>query len=182
MIFLILYLFAILTALAFSVWAAISDFKFLKIPNVVSIVALAAFAVAFAAQYFGLPVELRPMGVITSHLASGAIMFGMTLALFAVRILGAGDSKMASAYALWFTLFLLSQYLVLITLVGGVLGVVALILRRIKPKNHFHSVWIKTISEQNSAVPYGIAIAVSFWVCALGKGYLSFELLRAFLT
>ena len=156
MIFLILYLFAILTALAFSVWAAISDFRFLKIPNVISIVALAAFAVAFAAQYFGLPVELRPMGVITSHLAS--------------------------AYALWFTLFLLPQYLVLITLVGGVLGVVALILRRIKPKNHFHSLWIKTISEQNSAVPYGIAIAVSFWVCALGKGYLSFELLRAFLT
>jgi prepilin peptidase CpaA len=74
------------------IFAIISDFSALRIPNSVSIVLVAAFA-AYA--------FLGGTGPIWPHLVIAGAVFALLFASFALGWLGAGDVKFLSALTLW---------------------------------------------------------------------------------
>lgn len=180
MILLIIFLICIFVALGVSVMAAISDFRTMKIPNMFSVYVIGAFFVAYTALYIG--GQDKVFGPIYMHLLSAGVTFLVTFILFGLKLLGAGDSKFATACAIWVSAKYLPIYLFFMTLFGSVLGIVALYLKNKKPfKSPTDGSWIAQVQNGASKVPYGIAIAVGLAVSFLHTGYLTTDVLSSFL-
>jgi prepilin peptidase CpaA len=84
-----------------------------------------------------------------------AIQVGVALAVFAILavtfylgMMGGGDVKLAAAVALWFAPADTLRFLVFMTLAGGVVTIVALLVHRARSR------------EGRPKVPYGVAIAI----------------------
>ena len=84
-----------------------------------------------------------------------AIQVGVALAVFAILavtfylgMMGGGDVKLAAAVALWFAPAETLRFLVFMTLAGGVVTIVALLVHRARSR------------EGRPKVPYGVAIAI----------------------
>ncbi len=86
---------AFLFTLALALWAAIEDFRGLQIPNFISLGILISFIAAWAFD-MGLVggAWWHPFGI-----AFG--VFLISYIMFAVNIMGAGDSKLATVLSLW---------------------------------------------------------------------------------
>lgn len=150
--------FCLLISLGFGLASAWSDFKGLTIPNIYSVAIVLAFAPAYAAVYFLAP-EADYFSTLSNHVLAGAIVFGITFVLFALKFIGAGDSKLSAAFAVWTGTAGLFPFLFFMTVVGGVLGLATVILRKFKPfKNVQNEGWIAKAQTGENAVPYGIAI------------------------
>lgn len=180
MLTLIIFLSCIFIALAAGLLAAISDIRTLTIPNQYSIIIIATFAVAFFSLWLlGRDDVFAPL---LSHVLSAVIVFVLTGVLFALKLLGAGDSKFATAFALWTGLVGLMPFLFYMALTGAALGIAALALRRWKPiKAPQEGSWIARVQAGESKVPYGVAIAVGALAGFLKIGYFSIETLHSFL-
>jgi prepilin peptidase CpaA len=74
-------------------------------------------------------------------------IFGLFAGAFATGMMGGGDVKMIGALALWFPFAALSQLLVTMSLVGGLITTALMVEQR----------WKKGEVE----VPYGVAIAIA---------------------
>ncbi|HRC27015.1 MAG TPA: hypothetical protein PKX87_06260, partial [Alphaproteobacteria bacterium] len=98
-----------------------------------------------------------------------------TLWMFATGMIGAGDSKLGTAFALWVGLKGLPVYLFFMAVAGGFLGLATLVLRRraLWPKAPEGS-WIARAQRGESVVPYGIAIVTGAIFAFAFRGYLSF--------
>lgn len=125
----------------------VTDLKSRTIPNWLTLM-VALLGVAFCLMS-GLPfwpeLSLR-LGQAVLVLAG----FGF---LFSRGLMGGGDVKLIAALALWFNFSTLVSFLVLMSLLGGVLSLVYLIMAR------------RTSREAPIEVPYGVAIAFAgFWV------------------
>ena len=180
MIFLIIFLMCMFVALAVSVMAGVSDFRTLKIPNIYSVYVIAAFFVAFIALYLG--GHERVFSPLYMHVLSMLVTFLVTFILFGLKLLGAGDSKFATACSVWVSLKYLPIYLFFMTLFGSVLGFVALYLKNKKPfKSPAEGSWIEQVQSGASKVPYGIAIAFGLVVSFMHTGYLTADVLTSFL-
>ena len=101
-----------------------------------------------------------------------AMQIGAALAVFAVLALtfylgmmGGGDVKLAAALALWFSPLSTVKFLVIMSLAGGLLTVVVLILHRRKVRRESADGIEK--EKQKPEVPYGVAIAIgALWILA----------------
>ncbi len=139
---------------------AFSDTLSMTIPNRVSVILLGAF------------VLLAPFGgmsgvAIGLHLLCGAVVFAVCFVLFALGVMGGGDAKVLTASSVWFGFgAALMTYLVTISLLGGLLTVVFVLVRsrgdvlmstRIPFPAHFY--------DSKAGVPYGIAIGIAGFVC-----------------
>ncbi len=101
-----------------------------------------------------------------------AIQIGVALAVFAVLavtfyigMMGGGDVKLAAALALWFSPGSTVKFLVIMSLAGGLLTVVVLILHRLKPRRPTTDDGKK--ENEKPEVPYGVAIAIgALWILA----------------
>lgn len=180
MLLLIFYLFAVCSVIGAALWASITDYRELQIPNTVSLLAIAGFIIAYASSYFGQDAEIYSS--LTSHIGAAVIIFVVTAVLFVMKVFGAGDAKMASAYALWIPMVDLPSYLIIMTIVGGLLGLFSLVFRKLKISSSLGSEWVATLQKGGSAVPYGIAIAISFLYIVFENGYLSGVVLKSFLN
>lgn len=176
MIGFLFFLFGLLVTLGMCGLAAWSDYKGFRIPNLVSIIIIAAFGVSFGVTHLTGQAD-AVFGSLKSHLIAAAAVLLITMLFFALRLLGAGDSKFATAIALWaggppgITAFLFYM-----ALLGGVLGVASLVLKRWKPfKSPQAGTWPARAQEGHNAVPYGIAIAVGAFIAFVFKGYFSPE-------
>ncbi len=150
-----------------------TDLKGLKIPNLHSIGVLGLFALAFGLDYVS--EDVRVFHAITSHLMAGGIMFVLTVILYSLKLLGAGDSKLASVYGIWVGLSGLPAFLFYMTVFGGVLGLAALIIQKTKPfKAATPGSWIDGLQGGNGAIPYGTAIAFGAIMGFVHAGYLTF--------
>ena len=149
--------------------AAWTDVRGLKIPNLFSLIVLGLFVIAYTIDFFA------DMGVFKHwlhHLTGMGVMFALTLILYAIGALGAGDSKFASACALWGGLSGLPAFLIYMTALGGLLALFALIIQKTKPfKAPRQGSWIAKLQAGESAIPYGVAIAggvvAMFWQTGL---------------
>lgn len=136
-------------------FAAANDLFTMKIPNKISLLLIAAFALnAFAA---GLPLE-----TIGYHAAVGAAVLAVTFTLFVFNMLGGGDAKLMAAGALWMGPALIIDYIAILTIFGGVLAVVILCYRRYVPAQNLPLPgWAIRLHTQGTGIPYGLAIAAS---------------------
>ena len=129
---------------------AVMDFLTMTIPNKISLIIIAAFAVAAASV--GLPLEALAM-----HLGTGVMMLLVGMALFAVGGFGGGDAKLLAAASLWIGFDQLVPFLALTGIFGGVLAV-AILFYRTAPIPLSDSPWAIMLHEKKTGIPYGIAI------------------------
>ncbi len=134
--------------------AAITDATRYIIPNRLS----AALAVAFV------PTALAaglPLSAVALYAAVGVAALAVGVALFALRVIGGGDAKLAAACMLWLGPVTAVPFLMWTAVAGGALAVGLLAARRMPASMRtFGPGWIGRLLQQGGDVPYGIAIAV----------------------
>jgi prepilin peptidase CpaA len=137
-------------------FAGAMDLFTMTIPNRVSILLVASFAVvAFVVG--------PSWAVLNKHLVIAAIVFVVAIAMFAMGWLGGGDAKLLSATSLWIGPELLGSYLVCVGLTGGVLAVALLRYRSVVvlPEWLSRQPWALRLHQENGGIPYGIALGAS---------------------
>jgi prepilin peptidase CpaA len=114
---------------------------------------------------------LPALFLLNVSLIGGLLGFGLVLAvglgLFALRLMGGGDIKLLAVLALWMGGWQGTLSLLLATvLLGGVLAILLVILRRIvapMPK-------LPRVLTKGAPIPYGVAIAGAFlWLLWRGQ-------------
>lgn len=179
MIFLTLFLIFIFAVLGIGVLAGLADLRGLTIPNLYSGLILGAFPLCYILMWvFGVQGDI--FASLWSHLGAAGLIFVISAGMFHFGIMGAADSKLASVYALWLGLAPLPLYLFVMTLVGAVLGVVALYIKKNKPfQSPKEGSWIAQLQAGKNKVPYGIAIVIGAAYGFYVAGYLSLVNLAA---
>ena len=103
--------------------------------------------VALLAPVYWLSIALPIWPGVGIQLAAGAGVFVLLACAFYAGMMGGGDVKLAAALALWFSPSSTLKFLVLMSLAGGVLTLVVMMLHRLKRR------------EGRPEIPYGVAIA-----------------------
>jgi len=103
--------------------------------------------VAMLAPAYWLSIALPIWPGVGIQLAAGAGVFVLLACAFYAGMMGGGDVKLAAALALWFSPSSTLKFLVLMSLAGGVLTLVVMMLHRLKRR------------EGRPEIPYGVAIA-----------------------
>ena len=134
--------------------AALSDLLTMRIPNSLSVV----LAAAFLPSAFAAGVDPVTIGL---HYAAGVGVLAVCFALFAMNWIGGGDAKLAGAIAVWTGPFVpLLEWAILATVLGGVLTLFILAVRRIPlPVALAAQAWIARLHDTKTGVPYGIALS-----------------------
>ena len=123
------------------VYAAVVDVRTFTISNRLNL------GIALMAPLFWLSVGLPLWPDAAIQVAVAAGVFALLAIAFYAGMMGGGDVKLAAALALWFAPATTVLFLVYMSIGGGVLTLVVLILHRIKKKTG------------KPEVPYGVAIA-----------------------
>ena len=129
--------------------ASVSDIRHRRIPNW-SVLAIGALFVPWA--FF-----VNPASILAS-LGAGLVALVIGLILYAFRIVGAGDSKLLAAVALFAGMDHLPRLLVLIALAGGVIALISLISR---PRRAMVMLHMRGKGDFGRGIPYGVAIAIA---------------------
>ncbi len=148
--------------LGLSTYATYSDVARYRIANWISLAILADFI--FIAAIAGLSGAVDPW-LVAERLGAGAVMLIVGFALFAAGVFGGGDAKLIAASALWFGWSGLFRYVVLVALIGGLLALIILGLRRFA-RNPAGSgpEWLNKLRSGDHGIPYGVAIAAASWL------------------
>lgn len=170
---LFLVVFCMLVAIGFGIASAISDIKSMTIPNIYAGFIALAFLPAFAADALtGNGMEF--FSDWKSHLIVGFAAFVVTFILFSFRLVGAGDSKLCSAFALWVGAAGISFLLFYMAIIGAFLGLATKILNKKKfVNNPAPGSWIERSQSGNMGVPYGVAICIGAIIAFYQLGYFS---------
>lgn len=164
-------IFSVIVAIGFGLASAWSDFKGFTISNAYSLGVIIAFIPAFLAVLLLAP-DAGYFASWKSHLLAAAVVFAVTFVLFTLKLIGAGDSKLCTAYALWLGVLGVPAFLFYMTLMGGVLGLMTLLMRRWKPfREPAEGGWIARAQAGASDVPYGIAIVAGAVIGFIQCGY-----------
>jgi prepilin peptidase CpaA len=134
-------------------FAAAMDLFTMTIPNRISILLVASFAiVAFIVS--------PPATVLNKHLMIFGVVFAVAVGMFAMGWVGGGDAKLLSAASLWIGPDLFVSYLVYVTLIGGFLALALLSYRDINvlPAWVSKQPWAMRLHEKNGGMPYGVAL------------------------
>lgn len=156
----------ILITLGLGIYAGVSDLLRMQIANWISLLVVGLFFLAWF-------VKPEAFGALSVHLITGAVMLVVTFIFFALKAFGGGDSKLLTAFALWCGVKGLGWLMLMMAVVGGLLAVATLVLKR-KPlfPNAKEGSWPYKAQSGVNAIPYGIAIAAGA-ITAFGSiGYL----------
>lgn len=172
---LFLVVFGMLVAIGFLIAAAISDFRSMTIPNIYAGGIVLAFIPAFLADIFtghGMDFFYGWQ----SHLVAALAVFAISFLLFSLRVIGAGDSKLATAAALWVGLSGMTAFLFYMAVLGAVLALATKLMSAkpfvAAPKE---GSWIAQAQAGRLGVPYGIAICFGVIVAFYQLDYFSPE-------
>jgi prepilin peptidase CpaA len=136
-------------------FAGAMDLFTMTIPNRISIVLVAAFAVA------AIVTGMSWAGV-ANHLGAGMLMLCVGIGMFALGWLGGGDAKLLAATALWIGFDHLIGYLLVAGIAGGLLAVMILMYRSILPPLWLaRQGWALRLHGARTGIPYGIALAAA---------------------
>ena len=124
------------------VTAAVIDVRTFTISNRLNL----SVALLAPVYWWSVALPLWPGAAI--QLAAGAVVFGLLAAAFFVGVMGGGDVKLAAALALWFSPSAILDFLVIMSIAGGLLTLVVLVVHRVRKQ------------EGRPEVPYGVAIAI----------------------
>jgi prepilin peptidase CpaA len=137
--------------------AAVIDVRTFTISNGLN----ATVALMAPLYWWSIGLPLWPDAAIQDAVAAGVL--AVLAATFYMGMMGGGDVKLAAALALWFRPFTTLKILVIMSLAGGLLTLIVLILHKKRGK--------AAISSDSPAakpeVPYGVAIAIgALWILA----------------
>jgi len=124
------------------VTAAVIDVRTFTISNRLNL----SVALLAPVYWWSVALPLWPGAAI--QLGAGAVVFGLLAAAFFVGVMGGGDVKLAAALALWFSPSAILDFLVIMSIAGGLLTLVVLVVHRVRKQ------------EGRPEVPYGVAIAI----------------------
>jgi len=136
-------------------FAAISDMLSMTIANRVSVLLVVVFALVA-------PLTGMEWAAYGWHFAAGALVLAVTFGLFAMGGMGGGDAKLLAATAVWMGLNIhLVEYLVVSTIIGGLLTLAILFYRKsplavMTGRNPF----LRHFAEESVGIPYGIALGL----------------------
>jgi prepilin peptidase CpaA len=139
--------------------AAISDFRFLRIPNVYPVLIIILFIVSrlmggFGAEHW-------------SHLYHFLITLGIGMLLFHLCWFGGGDAKLYAAIALWFGLSSGVMFIFATGMSGLALAIFYVVMRQLRRRSTNPPPEKK---RNERRIPYGIAIAMGGMLTALDVG------------
>ena len=132
-------------------WAAWCDLRSFTIPNRLSLLIVAAFAV------YALAMGLEWQAV-ALHLGVSIGLFLLGWGLFALRLCGGGDVKLLSAVALWAGANV-GAVVLGVVLSGGVLAALLLLVRGLSPHLPLPPALV-SLATGGRGMPYGVAIAL----------------------
>ena len=136
-------------------FAGAMDLFTMTIPNKISLALIASFIVL--APFVGLGWTELAM-----HLAAGTVILLFSFTMFALGWIGGGDAKIFAVGALWLGFDHLLEFTVYATLIGGILAVGLLLMRRmVFPEWLFRQDWFGRLYHQDAGMPYGVALAAS---------------------
>ncbi|MEZ5852627.1 MAG: prepilin peptidase [Hyphomicrobiaceae bacterium] len=135
------------------------DFFTMTIPNRITVGLVIGFVVV-------LPFAPPGWWGLASHLAAFALMLVIGIFMFSQGWCGGGDAKLLAATALWLGLERLLDYLVIVSIAGGVLVFALLMYRAASPPLFLlNQRWAMRLHEKAGGVPYGIALAIGgLWI------------------
>ena len=143
-----LFLYGAITLLvAAALWDAIT----LTIPNYLVLAVLALYVVRWTVTF--------DLSDILFDLLAAVIVFAAGFVLFAVGGLGGGDAKLAPGAVLWVGYDGLLEFVFAMTLAGGALAIVLLLLRSGLRAASVPQERLPMVLQRSSPVPYGIAIS-----------------------
>ncbi len=144
----------LIAALVVFASGAMTDIVSYRIPNWISIAAVALYAVA--ALLAGVPIS-----EIGWHFALGLGALVMGFALFAAGIIGGGDAKFFAAGALWVGPAFFLKYCMIFALIGGALAALILVLRipAIAPALS-RMPYFRPLLNPKAGLPYGVALGI----------------------
>lgn len=141
---------AVLCAL---IWLAVIDVRSRRLPTRV--------VLAVGALFFVDALTLRlSFDQVVTHLGLALGVFLVCAALFAARMLGGGDAKLAAIIFLWVGLSLALPALTLISVIGTVVSLISLATRNMNPDQPSRPLRMLAMFSGARGVPYGVALAV----------------------
>lgn len=136
-------------------YAAASDLLTMRISNRVTGFVVAGFALYAAASGMGLE-------EIGWRLAAGALTLTVTFAMFARGWVGGGDAKLAAGTALWLGFGGLADYVVVASILGGLLTLAILYARTLPmPALTVRLPFAVRLHDAKTGIPYGIALSAA---------------------
>ena len=136
-------------------FAGSMDLLTMTIPNRISIFLVGSFFVVAPLAGLGLQ-------DIAIHVATCLAVLAVGIFMFARGWMGGGDAKIFAAATLWFGFDQLGEFAFATALLGGVLTIVLLIVRRFPlPRALLKVNWLYRLHHPETGVPYGIAIAAA---------------------
>ena len=150
------------------VYAAVSDFMTMTIPNRISLALLAGFF-AFAILT---GMSFEDFGF---HLLTGLAVLAVSIFMFWMGWLGGGDAKLLTAAALWLGHEMLFEYILIVTLLGGALALAILLYRQTIPPMWISGMaWAERLHDKKCGIPYGVALAgAGLWLYPHSQLFLS---------
>ncbi len=138
------------------VCAMVSDFRTLRINNWISVSIFVAFLPAAVVGGVGFQ-------AIAINYAAGIVLLAVGAVLFARRMIGGGDVKLLAAVGVWIGWTYLVPYIILTALIGGVLALAVIGLKRIAWYPSFLPPipWLEHEPEAEQNIPYGSAIGLA---------------------
>jgi prepilin peptidase CpaA len=120
-------------------------------------------SIGLAASFFLVALLIgMPLADIGRHVLASLLVLAIAFACFARGWIGGGDAKLASATALWLGFVHLMDYLLVASIVGGILTLVLLQLRKLPlPAPLAGTPWIARLHAVDTGIPYGIALAAA---------------------
>lgn len=134
--------------------AAGIDVRTYTIPNRLNLL------IAVLAPLFWWSIELALWPDVAIRIGVALLVFGLLALAFAIGMMGGGDVKLAAAVALWFPPLATVKMLVVMSIAGGVLTLLILLIHRARQR------------EGRPKIPYGVAIAAGGWA-VLAERYLN---------
>jgi len=135
--------------------AAATDLFSMTVPNWISLLLVAGFAVL--APLVGL--GWSDVGL---HVALAAAALVITFAMFSFGWIGGGDAKLFAATCLWLGPQAILIYSIYAAVIGGALTMLILFLRQVPLPAVLNSQgWLVRLHSPKEGVPYGIALAVA---------------------
>ncbi len=133
--------------------AAANDIYEFKIPNWISIILILTYPAAGLAV--GASIETMLEGFL---IGAGALALGF--GLYAGRVIGGGDAKLAAATAPWLGAGALGSFLFLTAVAGLGLAIVMMMFRKMPILPIYsHAPWLIELHQRKKDLPYGVAIA-----------------------
>lgn len=129
-------------------WAAVSDIRTRRIPNW-TVLALIALFVPFTIADGG--------AYLVSALEAAGIALAVSVGLYMFKMVGAGDSKLFTACALYAGMGYLPSFALATVLTGGIIALLSLASR---PQRLLAMITLRGKGDWGPGIPYGVAIAL----------------------